>query len=51
MSAVPTRMRPAPSIEEFAAAGVSRILLTKLPDEDLRALVAVLGDRFDIVTA
>jgi probable F420-dependent oxidoreductase len=39
------------SIEEFAAAGVSRILLTKLPDENLRALVAVLGDRFDIVTA
>ena len=33
------------SIEEFAAAGVSRILLTKLPDDDLRALVAVLGDR------
>jgi probable F420-dependent oxidoreductase len=39
------------SIEEFAAAGVSRILLTKLPDDDLRALVAVLGDRFDVVTA
>jgi probable F420-dependent oxidoreductase len=33
------------SIEEFAAAGVSRILLTNLPDDDLPALAAVLGSR------
>ena len=36
---------PSTSIEEFAAAGVSRILLTNLPDDDLPALAAVLGSR------
>jgi probable F420-dependent oxidoreductase len=36
-------------IEEFIDAGVSRVLLTKLADEDFRSLVSVLTDRFDFI--
>jgi probable F420-dependent oxidoreductase len=36
-------------IEDLTAIGVSRVLLTNLPEEELRALVTVLTNRFDTV--
>jgi len=36
-------------IEDFLNAGVSRILLPRTPDDQLRDLVGALGERFDIV--
>lgn len=39
------------SIERYVAAGVSRILLPRLPDDQLRALVGVLTDRFEVLPA
>jgi probable F420-dependent oxidoreductase len=39
------------SIERYTAAGVSRILLPRLPDDQLQHLVAVLADRFEVMPA
>jgi probable F420-dependent oxidoreductase len=38
------------SIEEFVKAGVSRVLVTNLPADELQAVVAVLTDRFGVGT-
>jgi probable F420-dependent oxidoreductase len=38
-------------IEEFVAAGVSRILLPRSPDDHLRDLVGTLGERIEILPA
>jgi hypothetical protein len=38
-------------IEGFAKAGVSRVLVSKLPADELQNLVTVLADRFGIAAA